>query len=424
MRERAITLLLALGACALFYAMFLQSASPLDAARDVVRPVSPERRGNGYFAATTWLARAGVRTRSLRTRYTELPGPTVGAAGGNLLIVTLPAVAPFRTQELPPLDRWIRRGNTLLVLAALDDKPDWAFASHALAIGDLNAITGLDFELTEELAAQRESPVDRAARRATAFAHPRPAFLVANGEHAFFDGVTRATAWSDYPPQSWQVSVPYDGFPLALARNPQTTDTVLWERPFGEGRIIVSAYASLFTNRALGLADNARLFANIVAATVRPGGVVLFDDFRQGLGAAYDPARFYRDRRVYLTAAVLFALWLAWVLGSTRLRAPPVRVVAPREADFVALAGGFLARVLSSDAAARRLFELFAARLRARLTLSAASGMPWEWLEHHPRIAPGQLSEFKRCYSDAFAQRRVPLVRLQNLLVALDRQIA
>ena len=49
---------------------------------------------------------------------------------------------------------------------------------------------------------------------------------------------------------------------------------------------------------------------------------MLFDDVHQGLGAAYDPAKFYKDRRLYMTVGILLALWLVWVLGSTRLRVP------------------------------------------------------------------------------------------------------
>src|ERR1700733_15415393 len=67
-------------------------------------------------------------------------------ATGNLLVVTLPAVTSFRTEEFRPLDTWVRAGNTLLVLAALSDDPDWAFSAGRPASGDLTLLTGLEFE--------------------------------------------------------------------------------------------------------------------------------------------------------------------------------------------------------------------------------------------------------------------------------------
>src|SRR2546430_10771055 len=103
-------------------------------------------------------------------------------------------------------------------------------------------------------------------------------------------------------------------------------------RPQASGTVIVSGFGSLFSNRALGLADNARLLADIVGATVRPKGAVLFDDEHQGLAAAYDPAKFYNDPRLYGTIGVLAAVWLVWGLGGTRPRVAAARRPAPRAA--------------------------------------------------------------------------------------------
>ena len=50
------------------------------------------------------------------------------------------------------------------------------------------------------------------------------------------------------------MKVPYEGFVLALAHEQQSGEGALWTRPLGKGRIIVSGFGSLFTNRALGLA--------------------------------------------------------------------------------------------------------------------------------------------------------------------------
>jgi hypothetical protein len=236
--------------------------------------------------------------------------------------------------------------------------------------------------------------------------------------------VRSAIALSDFQPQAWTVKIPYEGFVLSLAHQAETEEGILWTRPLGEGRVIVSGFGTLFTNRALGLADNAQLLANIVGANVDRGGAVIFDDLHQGLAAGYDPDSFYKDGRLLATVGVLIMLWLAWVLGSTRLRIPAGRATVPRETELIKTTGGFLSRVLRSDAAARRLIEHFLQRIRERMPQTLTRPEPWEFLARNPRIAPDELARLKAWHADALASRRVPLDRLQNLLVRLDRQIS
>jgi hypothetical protein len=253
---------------------------------------------------------------------------------------------------------------------------------------------------------------------------PLHSTLVANRPHPYLDGVGSAEALSDYTPQIWEIKLPRTGFVLALARQREHGEGVLWVRPLGAGTVIVSGFGSLFSNRALGLADNARLLSNIVSNSVAPGAAVLFDDEHQGLAAAYDPAKFYRDPRLYATLGVLFAVWLVWVIGGTRLRLPASRAPAPREAELVSATGTFLARVLRPAAAARRLFEHFFARLATRAHRAANAGPPWEWLEQHPRLALADVAQLREWYADAYSDRRVPLLRLHNLIVRTERQLA
>src|SRR5207302_5344549 len=126
MKERLITLGCALGALALFLTIFVRSENAADARRDIPRPTSEERRGNGYHAAMSWLDQERTRTASLRNRFDRLADQPGLAPAGNLLIVTLPASVGFRTEEFRPLERWVRAGKPLLVLAALADRPAWA----------------------------------------------------------------------------------------------------------------------------------------------------------------------------------------------------------------------------------------------------------------------------------------------------------
>ncbi|HEY0767708.1 MAG TPA: DUF4350 domain-containing protein [Steroidobacteraceae bacterium] len=421
MRERLITLACALGALLMFAALFVRREG-LDSRRGAL-PTTIERHGDGLLGAIRWLEAEGIRTISLRERFDSLASRRDLPRAGNLLIVTMPVATAFRVQEARVLDHWIRAGNTLLALAALSDRPDWGRGGLSVH-NDLQLLTGLDFETVRT----RESSHDAAVRMIEAsrkLAQPQRGTLLPNRPHPYLRGVNSALAWSDYPPQAWTVRVPRDGFVLSLAHQSETGEGVLWVRPDGSGTIIVSGFGSLFSNRSLALADNARLLANIVSATVRSDGAVLFDDEHQGLAAAYDPAKFYNDRRLYSTVGVLAAVWLVWVLGGTRLRLPVTRVPAPREVELVRATGAFLARVLRPAAAARRMFEHFFRRLRERSRYRAqGDGLPWEWLEHHPRLARADVQQLKDWYAQAYSDRRVPLTRLHNLIVRTERQLA
>jgi hypothetical protein len=422
MNERLVTFGSALGALVLFAAVFLQSGGGAPRARDVPRPTTLERRAEGYHAALAWLEAEGIRVVSLRERLGTL-GRQDLPPSGNLLVVTLPGVTGFANGELQALDGWLRAGNTLLVAAALADAPEWASGHAGRTPGDLDLLTGLVFE-----------PLPTRERRALG-GHPACAsewvVLVPNGEHQYFRDVRQAVAvcdesHSERAPQRWTMRVPYDGFALELAHERASGAGALWTRPLGAGRIIVSAFAGLFTNRALAWADNAELFANIVGANVGPHGAVIFDDLRQGLGAVYDPQRFYHDPRLYETVGILLALWFAWVLGSTRLRATEDRSPAPRESDLLQAAGGLLARVLKTDEAARRLFEHFLAGVRSsRARIGGCPGVNaedrWSALERHPRVGAMDLERLKRWYADAQAGRRVPLERVQELIARTER---
>ena len=419
MKERLVTLLCALGALALFIAIFSPAGGVAQSGKDVPRPTTAERTGNGYAAAVNWLSAEGYRIVSLRDRFDTLPKRRDLPSRGNLLLITLPAVATFRTAEFVPLDHWLRAGNTLFVVAALADDPDWAFRTAGLAPSDLSLLTGLDFE---SLRKQKNKDAPGLIESLRMLSEPQRSVALPNREHAYFRGVRSLAGLSDYAHQSWAVKVPYEGFALELAHERDSLAGVLWTRPLGNGRIIVSGLGSLFTNRAIGLDDNAALLANVVASSVVSPGAVLFDDAHQGLGAAYDPQKFYHDPRLHLTLAILLALWLSWVLGSTRLRVPGTRALVPREADLMRASGGFLARVLTSHQAAQRMYDLFVARLMSRLPHEPGVSS-WTYLERHPRVAASEVQQLQRWYADACAGRRVPLSRLHNLLIRIGRQI-
>jgi hypothetical protein len=447
MRERLTTLACALGALFLFATLFYHGDTLT--ARRASPPTSVERADHGLAGARAWLRAEGVPTVSLRERFGSLLRQRGLAASGNLLIVSLPAVTHFRSEEAVTLERWIRNGNTLLVMAALRDRPGWAQFPNTMS-NDLQLLTDFNLATARTRAAaaagrasRPAAPSGRGARPArTAQAphrgdsgaaplhfmellpSPELGTLVPNRPHPYFSGVARAEALSDYVPFRDGLSLPRVGFALSLAHDGKDADA-FWIRTVGDGTIIVSGFGSLFSNRALGRADNARLLANLISASVAADGAVVFDDGHQGLSDDYDPAKFYRDPRLYATLGVIGAVWLTWVLGGTQLRRPRSRPAAPRQAELVRTTGLFLARVLRPAAAARRMFDLFLQRVAAAVGRDAADAAAlWDWLENHPRLARADVSQLRAWYAAAGANRRVPLIRLHNLLMRAERRLA
>ena len=458
MRERGIAFLLALAALAAFYGLWLRPAPTLDPDANIARPTTAERRGNGYAGLYEWLQRSGVEVRSLRDRYSTLAELGIPSRG-NLLVLSLPAVEVFHSDELSALDRWVRSGNTLLITAALLDQPDWAARRSAGAVVEIESLTAIEFEtqrarearLDDTPLAQRVREADaRDARRKKSQDEdtseegesegavegddvdrgelldvPEKLTLTATGPHVLLEGVKSLELVTDYSAQEWSLRMPYDNFVLTLART-ASGEGALFEQRVGEGRVLLSAGGSLFTNRALGKADNARLFANIVKR-MSSDGVVLFDDLRQGLSASYNPARFYEDPRLFKTLFILLALWLVWVLGSTRLRAPVIEAHDPSEAELVQRAGGLIARTVSPAKTALHLFDLFFAGV-ARAARRGGGGATergdqWRWLENHGAILPQELDQLKTWYADARSERKLPLVPLQNLLDSMEKRL-
>src|SRR5262249_14319399 len=151
--------------------------------------------------------------------------------------------------------------------------PEWTFSFSGMTSGDLNLLTGLEFE-TARMRDPRavHKPGESASKQVIVplrrFSEPKRATLIPNRHHVYFQGVREAVALSDYDSQSWTVKIPYEGFVLALGRQRETGEGAFWTRPLGSGRIVVSGLGTLFTNRALGLADNARLLSNIIGANL------------------------------------------------------------------------------------------------------------------------------------------------------------
>jgi len=429
MKDWLVTLGLAFAALGLFYALFLpQSEAP--GAR-YSQPTTLERGANGYAAAVSWLQTAGVRVVSLRKRYDVLArGEPLLEDTGNLLITTMPHASPALSMEQYLLRNWMESGNTVLVLAALADTPDWSIPhTNRDFAEELRKLTGIAYfvpsdsyivepEAVEEGQGDEEAVNDGGGSLLRALDKPKDHRIVPSRRHPWFEGVRTVHAESEFPASEWQAST-YEGAFLSIAYDAQTGRDAIWVRHVGKGRLIVSAYASLFANERLKDADNARFLANLAAQTLGPKGTLVFDDHHQGVSELYDGAAFFADRRLHLSIALLLALWFVWALGSSRLR-PSLQIArAPRETAFVEAMGGFLARVTEPRQAAARLLQHFFDDLRRRLSLTDGAP-PWDWLERQPLVSRSDLQSLRAMHASLQKGRKVNLEQLQNLLVRLQ----
>jgi len=412
MKERLITLALAIGALALFWLLlFPKPEGPSRAPR----PMATGADDEGYVAASRWLKAAGVTTRELHKRFDQTGDGSLGRSGsGNLLITTLPYGVNTGPGEYPALEQWIEQGNVMLILAALDDTPLWSALSSNFA-PEVQKLSRIEFTaLTPP--ATGAGTADQGGVAAVLSLAGATVVLHPSGRIGLLDGVRQLATLTPLPSEQWRAKA-MDATPvLELARRADSADPVLWLKSSGHGAIIVSAYASLFTNAVIGKADNARLFSNIVAWSVRQGGQVIIDDGHQGALDEYDAAQFFADPRLHHTLLWLVALWLAWVLAAQPLRASARHVANLDEGAMLRVTARFFAGVLRPVASARWLMDEFFDRLRRRHGLQHSLSPPWDWLAARAGVSSGLLAELRDLYARTQAGNRVNLVRLQQIL--------
>jgi hypothetical protein len=424
-REMFIAPALALAAFALFYTLLLPKPS---AQNPGSAPLSIERGPDGLAAAAQWLRQAGVPVISLRDRYATLSRLSDPAAQ-NLLIATLPQRVPMQPQEQTALLQWVAKGNTLLLLAAIDDTPTWALLD-ADAADAATRLTGISFAIKQQPAnrlapgtagnASHQRSASQAAQAIASLLIPAAVAIQPRGTQALMSHVHALSVSSGLPTTARHGTPGEDVGALVLAERttppPDSGDAVLWVEPHGEGQIILSAFAAPFSNAQIDAADNARLLSNIVAWSRGARGRVIFDDAHQGLVDFYDPQALFRDPRLHHTLEWIVLVWLIWVLGSQSLRAGqplwrPTSATTLMEASAVF----FSARVRPASAA-QRLLQNFYDEIHRRRAEAEDGSAPWTWLSSRPALAPERLARLRKLDARVQARASVSLVRLQNLL--------
>jgi Domain of unknown function (DUF4350) len=405
MRERLLVLVLALGAFALFYTLMFPKPAPAQSA--LAAPLSSESGPNGYLAVWRWLQQQQVPTLSFRYRFDRLREQLPGT--GHLLITTMPHRLPMRGAEFAQLNLWIDQGNTLLIMAGLDDTPAWEGLADDAFMQHLTRATQLR---VKEVGRPQALPVLSPAR----------VELQPLGSHPLLEGVGRISTVSELPASRFQADASDGAAVLDLAARADTHESALWLRRKGAGQVILCAFATPFTNEEVSRADNAKLLANIVGWSRSARGVVAFDDAHQGATALYDPAAFFGDPRLHRTLAWIVLLWLAFVLGPQRLRAAQSYWRPVAETAYVDAGGRYFNAMVEPRDASRRLMENFFGWLGQRLKVEDR-GRIWEWLDRQASVTSAQREQLHELYTRIYSGDMVDLARLQNLLAQLTRSL-
>lgn len=422
MKERLVTIGLAAGALFLSYALFFPK--PAADQQAPPRPLSASLSPTGYQGAWRWLTGERVALGAWRERFDRLSSDPSLKASGNLLLTTMPHELPVHPDEATQLDAWISRGNTLVVAAALDDTPAWALVGGGRLVKDVGRLTRLKFDTVDPAVdkdGKRAGPGRALQLAVNRLTQPRDIVITPRGVHPLMQGVHSLRVVSDFPAARWRAS-PMDASGILQIADTADGDGAIWVKRQGEGQIVTLAVAALFSNRDIGTVDNAKFLSNLVAWSVREGGVVIFDDAHQGSVSYYDAKAFYADPRLHRTLAWLVLLWLVFVLGVQGLRA---HVNHWRPADvtaFVSMSGDFFAATLTPAAAANRMLANFFNSIR-RLG-AAEDGVPmWEWLASQATVPLDDVMELRELHRQVQDGRRFDLTRLQNLLSLLQGKI-
>lgn len=422
MRDRLTTFAGALLALVVVYGLFFGNAEPPST---VTRPTTIEQGDNGYFAFQQWLVGEGVSTYSLRGRFSNLTGNSeIPSETGNILVTTLPYFRPMREVESHSLLNWIAAGNTLLVLAALNDTPDWTLTTTTPFLDDLQTITGIYFVALPEEAAEPEPSSengDESIRTTISLFEDtgigQEYEIVPVAGHPLLRDVRSMKAKSDFLSSVWSAEVDQDELILEVAAMEQTDTAAIWQGKFGDGQIITVGSGTLLTNRMIASADNRIFVANLVHHNLGYGATIIFDDLHQGLSDIYDPNAFFSDRRLHYTVYFIVGLWLLYIVGSsTRLIDPPDVSLPVRQTDFVEATAGFIKRRMSNSAVGMWMYQSWFNDLRHHMHLAVNGEPVWQELGALKTLDKRLLIKLQHLYQRLIDERKVSLIELHNTI--------
>ena len=267
-----------------------------------------DARGGGYLAWYRLLRMSGMRVERLERPASALDGSIATLVAANN--------GRFSVADVAPLARFVRDGGRLIWISAGVDERDRAWKPLAF-------------------------PRFRKGSGAIDAARPLVPSVVTRGVHAVYgDGSARIVPGA-FPPD-----VPVLG---------DRTGAVLVRYALGRGRVVIVTDPSLFTNRNLARAGNARLALSIV--TSGRAGSVAFDEAIHGYVADRSIWSVFPGplRAAVIGVVVVAALALYGAAIRTTPLLPPEREREPSTASYLASVANLLRR---GNAARRVAAEL------------------------------------------------------------------
>ncbi|HNP35225.1 MAG TPA: DUF4350 domain-containing protein [Woeseiaceae bacterium] len=429
MRDRLVTFVGALLALFVVYGLFSGTTAPQ---QTVTRPTSIEQGDNGYFAVQQWLVGAGVSTYSLRGRFSNLANNAeIPSETGNILVTTLPYSRPMREIESESLLDWIAAGNTVLVLAAINETPDWSLTATPAFFDDLQTITGIRFVALPVESGDPDPASDGAGEsiRTTLSQFEDTGTgqeyeIVPRTGHPLMRNIRSMQARSDFRSSVWGTDVDHYELILELATMPETGTAVVWQGQFENGQVITVGSGTLLTNSMIASADNRIFVANLIQQNLGDGATVIFDDLHQGLSNIYDPEAFFSDRRLHYTIYFIVGLWLLYVVGSSnRLLDPQDMSMQVRQTDFVEATAGFIKRRMSDAAVGMWMYQLWFNDLRRQMHLAINGEPVWQELGTLKTLDKRLLAKLERQYRHLTEEKKISLIELHNTIHAARKAI-
>ncbi len=432
MNDRLITLFSGLLALALVVILLIRPTSTERGG--ISRPITTDAGTAGLLGLLSWLEQAGLHVVSFREHYDVLLADQEFPATGNLMILSLPQRQPARFQEREFLRQWVQQGNSLLILAAMNDAPQWSSPNFLHQEGqegnpkifgkfELLSDFGFHFESDPLSDSQQPSNSDSSEDKPGFLdifepVKPKTRELHPSLSHPVLQGIERVVVsdFPGWPPMRLHPDNPHRTT-FVLLHEMETRAAALWQIPLGNGTVWVSRYADVVGNVSLGQGDNARLIANLITVSLGPQGLVLFDDMHQGLSALYDPKAFFEDPRVHHTMWFIIALWLFYIFGRSNRLAPIIpKPPIPQAADFVRSTGGLIAQHVRPGVLGQEIVGNFFNDIRRLNHLPLNKQPTWELLFAAPRVKSQKVKALRHLVSRLPQARYQDLIHLTNLI--------